>query len=78
MAEVLLPKWGTSMSEATVLRWHVTPGTRVAEGDPLVDLETDKVEATVESSYDGVLTEICANPDDIVPVGGTLALIEED
>lgn len=78
MAEVLVPKWGTSMTEATVIRWHKQVGDRVAEGDELVDLETDKVEATVSCAYDGVLTEICAMPDDVIPVGGTLATVEED
>lgn len=78
MSEVLVPKWGSSMSEATVVRWHVEVGARVREGDPIVDLETDKVEATVDSPYDGVITALCAQPDDVLAVGGVLATIDEE
>ena len=49
MAEVLVPKWGSSMTEATVVRWHKAVGDTVEAGEPLVDLETDKVEATVDA-----------------------------
>ena len=48
-AEVLVPKWGSSMTEATIVRWHKSVGDAVSLGEPLVDLETDKVEATVDA-----------------------------
>jgi len=76
--EILVPKWGISMSEATVVRWHVAVGTRVREGDPIADLETDKVEATVESPYDGVVMALMAEPEDVLAVGATLAMIASE
>jgi pyruvate/2-oxoglutarate dehydrogenase complex dihydrolipoamide acyltransferase (E2) component len=77
MAEVLVPKWGSSMTEATVVRWHKAVGDAVEEGEPLVDLETDKIEATVDAPAAGVLAEVHGHEEDILPVGGLLAVVEE-
>ena len=77
MAEVLVPKWGSSMTEATVVRWHKAVGDVVAAGEPLVDLETDKVEATVDAPVAGTLVEVLGRADDTLPVGGLLAVVEE-
>lgn len=77
MAEVLVPKWGSSMTEATVVRWHKVVGDVVAAGEPLVDLETDKVEATVEAPVAGILVEVLGLTDDTLPVGGVLAVVQE-
>ena len=77
LAEVLVPKWGTSMAEATIVHWHIQVGQAVREGDPIVDLETDKVEATVESPCDGVVVDTFGVVDDVREVGATLAIIEE-
>ena len=77
MAEVLVPKWGSSMTEATVVRWHKSVGDAVALGEPLVDLETDKVEATVDAPAGGTLVQVLGQPDDVLPVGGLLAVVEE-
>jgi pyruvate/2-oxoglutarate dehydrogenase complex dihydrolipoamide acyltransferase (E2) component len=74
--EVLVPKWGASMTEATVVRWHKAVGDTVEAGEPLVDLETDKIEATVDAPAAGVLTEVHAQEDDVLPVGGLLAIVE--
>ena len=77
MAEpVLLPKWGMNMVEATVVEWLKAIGDRVEEGEPLVNVETDKVEAVVEAPVAGTLVEILAGPDEDVAVGATLGLIE--
>lgn len=76
MPEVLLPKWGVSMREATVIRWHYNPGDVITAGDPLADLETDKVEMTLESPHSGVLVEILVPVDGSASVGAPLAIIE--
>ena len=76
MAEVLVPKWGSSMTEATVVRWHKAVGDTVEAGEPLVDLETDKVEATVDAPASGVLAEVHGEEDDVLPVGALLAIVE--
>ena len=77
MAEVLVPKWGTSMTEATIVRWHRSVGDVVTLGEPLVDLETDKIEATVDAPAAGTLVQVLGQPEDVLPVGGLLAIVEE-
>ncbi len=75
---VVLPKWGMNMVEATVVEWLKAVGERVEAGEALVNVETDKVEATVEAPVSGVLSEIVARPDQDVPVGATLGFIQPD
>jgi pyruvate/2-oxoglutarate dehydrogenase complex dihydrolipoamide acyltransferase (E2) component len=75
---VVLPKWGMNMVEATVVEWLKAVGDRVEEGEPLVNVETDKVEAVVEAPVSGTLVEILTGPDEDVPVGATLGLIRVD
>lgn len=72
---VVLPKWGMNMVEATVVEWLKGVGQRVEEGEPLVSVETDKVEAVVEAPVSGTLVEIVAGPDEDVPVGATLGVV---
>lgn len=76
MPDVRLPKWGLSMREATIVRWHRQPGDRVEQGEALADVETDKVDVTLESPHAGVLSRILVNADETVPVGTVLAVIE--
>jgi pyruvate/2-oxoglutarate dehydrogenase complex dihydrolipoamide acyltransferase (E2) component len=75
---VILPKWGMNMVEATVVEWLKAVGDRVDEGEAIVSVETDKVEATVEAPVSGTLVEILVGPDEDVPVGATLGLIATD
>ena len=75
---VVLPKWGMNMVEATVVEWLKAVGERVEAGEALVNVETDKVEATVEAPMSGILTEIVARPDQDVPVGAALGFIQPD
>jgi pyruvate dehydrogenase E2 component (dihydrolipoamide acetyltransferase) len=76
VADVLLPKWGVSMTEATVVRWHRSGGEHVQQGQPLVDVETDKVETTMDAPTSGMLVEIRVGAGESVPVGSVLAVIE--
>ena len=73
---ILLPKAGMSMVEATVVAWHKSEGDRVEAGEPIVDVETDKVELQIEAPVTGVLREVLVGVDDEAPVGATLGLIE--
>ena len=73
---ILLPKAGMNMVEATVVSWHRSPGDRVEAGEPVVDVETDKVELQVEAPVAGVLREILVGIDEDAPVGAILGLIE--
>jgi pyruvate/2-oxoglutarate dehydrogenase complex dihydrolipoamide acyltransferase (E2) component len=77
MPDVTLPKLADTLVEGTVSRWLKSPGERVARGEPLVEVETDKVNSELESPYEGVLTEIVVAEGTTVPVGEVIARIED-
>ena len=58
MEEIVLPKWGVTMQEATVTEWLVSVGDRIEVGQPVATVETDKVDGEVESPAAGMITEI--------------------
>jgi pyruvate/2-oxoglutarate dehydrogenase complex dihydrolipoamide acyltransferase (E2) component len=74
--DVTLPRLADSLIEGVVSRWLKRPGERVARGEPLVEIETDKVNSEIESPYDGVLTEVLVEEGATVPVGEVIARIE--
>jgi pyruvate dehydrogenase E2 component (dihydrolipoamide acetyltransferase) len=74
--DVILPKWGMTMQEATVVRWLKAEGDAVSKGEALLEVETDKVDAAVEAPVGGTLVECRAGPGDVVQVGGVVAVIE--
>ncbi|QYC42131.1 Dihydrolipoyllysine-residue acetyltransferase component of pyruvate dehydrogenase complex [Nonomuraea coxensis DSM 45129] len=76
--EVLLPQWGMGMSEGTISTWLKKVGERVVEDEPLVDVEAEKVEETVEAPATGTLTEILAAEGETVDVRAVIAVIETD
>jgi 2-oxoglutarate dehydrogenase E1 component len=67
---------GESVTEGTILEWHVSEGQEVAEGDTVVEVSTDKIDAEVPAPASGVVTKILAQPDDTVAVGQVLAEID--
>ncbi len=73
MAEVIMPKMGDAMEEGTLLKWLVNPGDEVAEGDPIAEIETDKVTLEIEASEDGYLTNTLVEEGAIVPIGTPVA-----
>jgi pyruvate/2-oxoglutarate dehydrogenase complex dihydrolipoamide acyltransferase (E2) component len=73
---IVLPKAGMNMVEATVVAWRKSPGDSVEEGEPIVDIETDKVEMEIEAPASGVLREVLVGVDEDAPVGATLGFIE--
>jgi pyruvate/2-oxoglutarate dehydrogenase complex dihydrolipoamide acyltransferase (E2) component len=74
--EIYLPRLGsTTMDAAEVREWLVSVGDEVSEGQPLVVVETDKVDVDVPSPASGTVAEIVAGPGVEVPVGGTLGFI---
>jgi pyruvate/2-oxoglutarate dehydrogenase complex dihydrolipoamide acyltransferase (E2) component len=74
--DVTLPRLADSLAEGLVSRWLKRPGDRVALGEPLVEIETDKVNAEVESPCDGVLAEVLVGEGVTVAVGAVIARIE--
>ena len=71
-----MPQMGESVTEGTILEWHVAEGEEVAEGDTVVEVSTDKIDAEVPAPASGVVTKILAQPDDTVEVGQALAQID--
>src|SRR5690242_17227585 len=71
--EIQMPAMGESVTEGIVLEWHVAEGDFVNEGDTVVEVSTDKVDAEVPAPTSGVITKLIASVDDEVPVGAPLA-----
>jgi pyruvate/2-oxoglutarate dehydrogenase complex dihydrolipoamide acyltransferase (E2) component len=75
--DVLLPKWGVTMQEATVDEWLVSEGEPVQAGQLIVRVGTDKVDTEVEAPASGVLRSIRVPEGEVAPVGAVLAVIDE-
>ena len=71
--EIVMPEMGESVTEGTVLEWHVSDGDQIAEGDTVVEVSTDKVDAEVPAPASGTITKILVGPDETVEVGKPLA-----
>src|SRR4029079_18108993 len=70
---VTMPEMGEAVTEGTVLEWHVTEGEAVEEGQTVVEVSTDKVDAEVPAPAAGTIDKILAQPDETVNVGAVLA-----
>ena len=75
--KILVPILGESITEATVAKWLKKNGANVNADEPIVELETDKVNLEVPSPITGVLTGINSNDGDIVEVGAVLGIVSE-
>jgi len=71
-----MPDLSANEGEIKVVRWLLEPGQSVQRGQPLLEVETDKAAMEVESIASGILRETCAAPDEDVPVGQVIAVIE--
>ena len=71
--EILLPKMGESVAEATIIRWSVEEGQRVAADEPLIEIATDKVDSEVPAPEDGILVKKLVAEGDVVLVGQPIA-----
>ena len=69
-----MPKWGLSMEEGTVTKWLIDEGAQFAEGDEIVEIETDKIANIVEAPFSGRLARIVAGPGTTLPVGAVIAV----
>ncbi len=76
--EVVMPKLGESIIEATITKWLLQEGDSVAEDDPIVEIATDKVDSEIPSPVDGKITKVHFSEGDVVPVGTVIALIDMD
>ena len=74
--DLVMPKLGESIMEATILKWHKQPGDTVAMDETVLEIATDKVDSEVPSTAAGVLSEILFNVNDVVPIGTVIARIK--
>ena len=75
--EIVLPQWGMEMQDGVIVRWLKEEGDPVLEGEPLVEVETAKLQTELESTASGTLAYIIAQEGEIVPISGLLAVITE-
>ena len=76
IVELVMPKLGESIMEATILKWLKQPGDFVKMDETVLEIATDKVDSEVPSTGEGVLEEILYNVNDVVPVGSVIARIK--
>ncbi len=76
--ELIMPKMGESIMEATILKWRKQPGDSVALDEPVLDIATDKVDSEVPSPVAGVITELLFKENDVVPINTPIAVLETE
>ena len=75
VVDLLMPKLGESIMEATVLKWHKQPGDPVKMDETVLEIATDKVDSEVPSTAEGVIEELLFQVNDVVPIGTAIARI---
>ncbi|MFC2114700.1 dihydrolipoamide acetyltransferase family protein [Bacteroidota bacterium] len=74
--DIIMPKLGESVEEATILRWYVKEGDLIEEDQPVVELATDKVDSEIPSPVAGKVVKILFPEGELVPVGKVIAVID--
>ena len=78
IVDLVLPKLGESIMEATILKWHKSVGDTIQLDETLLDIATDKVDSEIPSTVAGKVIEILFEPNSVVPIGTVIARIESD
>lgn len=78
IVDLVLPKLGESIMEATILKWHKSVGNTIQLDETLLDIATDKVDSEIPSTVAGKVVEILFEPNTVVPIGTVIARIESD
>jgi len=78
MAKVIMPKMGDAMEEGTLLRWLKNVGDQVNAGDPIAEIETDKVSLEIEAQESGVLSRQVVAEGAVVPIGAVIATLGDE
>ena len=76
IVDLVMPKMGESIMEATILKWHKQPGDPIKQDETILEIATDKVDSEVPSTVSGVVQEILFKVNDVVPIGTTIARIK--
>ena len=74
---ITMPKWGIEMQRGTITGWHVAPGSSVVKGEPLLDVETDKIVNAVDAPVSGTLRRILADAGAEQDVGALIAVLAD-
>lgn len=74
--DLVMPKMGESIMEATILKWHKKPGDAVRMDETVLEIATDKVDSEVPSTAEGTVSEVLFNVNDVVPIGTVIARIK--
>ncbi|MGH2480122.1 MAG: lipoyl domain-containing protein, partial [Ktedonobacteraceae bacterium] len=75
MKTVEMPKMGDTMEEGKILRWIKHEGDAVDKGEPIAEIETDKVNIEIEAFASGILRKILISEGESAPIGATIAYI---
>ena len=75
IVDLVLPKLGESIMEATILKWHKKVGDTIQLDETILDIATDKVDSEIPSTTEGVITEILFEVNAVVPIGTVIARI---
>ena len=75
VVDLIMPKLGESIVEATILKWHKKSGDAVKQDETMLDIATDKVDSEVPSTAEGTVQEVLFKENDVVPVGAIIARI---
>jgi len=78
LVELVMPKMGESIMEATILTWLKNPGDKIEQDESVLEVATDKVDTEVPSTHAGILKEILAKEGEVVKVGKPIAIITTD
>ena len=78
IVDLVMPKLGESIMEATVLKWHKQAGDTIQMDETLLEIATDKVDSEVPSTAAGVIEEILFNVNDVIPIGTVIARIRTE
>src|SRR3982751_160538 len=78
IVDLVMPKMGESIMEATVLKWHKKAGDAVKMDETVLEIATDKVDSEVPSTAEGTITEILFKENDVVPIGTVIARINDN
>src|SRR6187402_1462735 len=76
IVDLVMPKLGESIMEATILKWMKQPGDAVKMDETILEIATDKVDSEVPSTSAGVIEELLYNVNDVVPIGAVIAKIK--
>jgi 2-oxoglutarate dehydrogenase E2 component (dihydrolipoamide succinyltransferase) len=76
VVDLILPKLGESIMEATILKWHKAVGDSIQLDETLLDIATDKVDSEIPSTTAGTITEILFEVNSVVPIGTVIARIQ--